>query len=261
MNEPSASQAEPAQRTIAEFNAGAMPASAMPSGSPCSRNALLLKGRGMKSVFCWAVAGLMAVAISGCVGVAPNKLRPVADGKTIELAKPARWKYDSGWGFGYWEYQLVAGSYKATFEDDGGTYYAGPKPSCLFQTVIIDQKPPAGSSFECLIFVPRKASEPPIVLIVNGAYYPQTAFNPDKTPITDRTGTAGQAGETGDVSAAAANIAVTAVPNASPMQAGLGAGIGAGIVAAMAEAERGRFVEFRKQPPVGWLQSATAHEQ
>lgn len=211
----------------------------------------------MKSLFSLSLAGLVTLAVSGCAGVAPSSLRPVTDAKTIELTKPVRWKYDSGLGFGYWEYLLVAGTYKATFEDDGGIYYAGPKPSCLFQTAIVDPKPPMGNSSECLIFVPRKAGESPTVLIVNGVSYPQTEFNPDKTPVIDRHAAAQVAGS-GDLAATSASIATTAVPTATPMQAGIGAGIGVGIVMAMAEAERGRFVEFRKQPPVGWLQSALA---
>ncbi|HEX5687427.1 MAG TPA: hypothetical protein VFY73_25705 [Ideonella sp.] len=210
----------------------------------------------MKSTAVLSLAALAALTVSGCAGVAPSSLRPVTEARTIELPQDVRWKYDSGWGFGHWEYLLMAGSYKAAHEDAGGIYYLGPKPSCLFQTVIADAQPPSGSSLECAIFVPHKATEQPLVFTINNGFYPQTEFNADKTPVTHRVGGGQQGANTGDVAGTAAAIAATTAPNAGPVASGLGAGIGAGIVAAMAEAERGRLIEFNTQPPSGWLQKA-----
>lgn len=204
--------------------------------------------------------GLLAMAITGCAGVSvsPTKLRPVTDTKTIELVKPVHWKYDSGLGFGHWEYLLVAGSYNAALEDDSGTYFWGPKPTCLYQTVVAESKPPQGSSLQCVVFVPRKAGEAPVVFFVNGSMLMQHAFNADKTPIVDQVDPGvSPASRAPDASGAVSAVMATSVPaGATPLQAGLGAGIAIGIIAAMSESEVGNLVQFNKQPPAGWLQAA-----
>lgn len=209
----------------------------------------------------WLLLGLFALAMAGCAGVSvsPTKLRPVADARTIELTKPVHWKYDSGLGFGYWQYQLVAGSYVATLEDDSGTYFWGPKPTCLYQTVIAESKPASGSSLQCVIFVPRKAGDAPVVFFVNGSMLMQHAFNPDKTPIVDQIDPGVSTARTSpDTSSTVSAVVANSVPyNATPLQAGLGGGIAAGIIAVMSESERGSLIPFNKQPPAGWLQAAT----
>jgi hypothetical protein len=205
------------------------------------------------------LVGLLALAMTGCAGVSvsPSKLRPATEAKTIELTQPVRWKYDSGLGFGYWEYQLVAGSYKPTLEDNNGTYYWGPKPTCLYQTAIIESKPPQGNSLQCVIFLPRKAGESPVVFVVNGSMLMQHAFNADKTPIIDQVDPGVTPANPPDTTSTVAAIAANSVPyNATPMQAGLGAGIAAGIIAVISESEHGNLVQFNKQPPAGWLQTA-----
>jgi hypothetical protein len=202
-----------------------------------------------------------ALAMAGCasVSVEPGKLRPVTEAKTIELVRPVQWKYDSGLGMGYWQYLLVAGSYMATLEDDSGTYFLGPKPTCLYQTVIIPSEPPSGSSLQCLIFVPRKAGEMPTVFFVNGSALKQHAFTADKAPVVDQVDPGvSLARSSPDTSGAVSSALATSIPaNATPMQAGLAGGIAAGLIAVMSKSEVGNLVRFNKQPPAGWLQAAT----
>ena len=192
----------------------------------------------MKLVF---VLGSLAVALvaAGCAGIDQKEMRAVANGRTFTLTHDLRWKYDSGLGFGRWDYVLLSGAYKEVFENDAGSFYVGPGPSCLFETAIVDPKPPFGQSRECAIFVPHGAREQPKIYFINRGFYAQTEFNPDETPVTAHRGAPQQG----------AGVPDDQVKFAPAATGGL---LTQAVVVGKAAAERGRFTEFGHQPPSGW---------
>jgi hypothetical protein len=193
----------------------------------------------MKHIFSLASLAVAAF-VGGCAGVDQKEMRPVANGRTLTLTHDVRWKYDSGLGFGRWDYILLSGAYKETFENEAGSFYVGPGPSCLFETAIVDPKPPFGQSRECAIFVPRSAGEQPKVYFINRGFYAQSEFNPDETPVTAHRGAPQQG----------AGVPDDQVKFTPPAAGGL---LTSAVVVGMASAVRGRFTEFGHQPSSGWI--------
>lgn len=200
-----------------------------------------------------AKIGLIILCIlAGCEGTAPTRLKPVASSSILELKND--FVYEASYAIGVkWKHIVSSGTYTAIGEDDSGVFYRGPAE--CFSTVLLKaawaaQEPLVNkvtSTADCGIYVPlRTGLSPKIFLVVgsgrqvvNGKLEPQTpsAAADDVTNL---------------------QIATSAAPRATPLQAGAGSAIGGGVVAAIVAAEQGNFNFYRDQPDPAALSSAIA---
>lgn len=189
--------------------------------------------------------------LTGCEGTAPTRLKPVANSSILELKKD--FVYEANYAIGVkWKHILSSGTYTAVGEDDSGVFYRGPAE--CFSTVLLKAAWAAQESLvnkvtstvDCGIYMPLRAGLSPKIFLVIGSG--RQVVNGKLEPLTP---------------SAADNvtnlqIATSAVPTATPLQAGAGSAIGGGVVAAIVAAEQGNFNFYRDQPDPAALSSAIA---
>lgn len=193
-----------------------------------------------------SLVGAALAWLCGCAGVAPETLRPVSSGATIELRQDVKWE-DSSLLADFHE-MIIAGTYRAVAEDEHGTYFLGDRP-CYFRTHALggskDGKHVYGQANLCGVYLPKLPGRPPQVFHVLQAYSDTIVLSEDGTPLVGNGSDAGSS----DGSPGTA----TFVPS---LGVG-GSAIAGGITAGAQALEKGRYVMVPTQPPAALLQAAT----
>jgi hypothetical protein len=181
----------------------------------------------------YPVSLISIVVLTGCAGVSPSTLTPVADGRVATLESPVQYSEYYRISGNRFHYVVNAGQYVERFRDAEGTYFEGPGKCFSVQAEPEGRPPFPAHAYRCGVYVPTNAASEPKLYFYRDPATSAAVLGNTRAQVVDSRGQ----------------------PVQTPTAA-VGAAGGMGIVRALDAAELKNLHFYQDQPKPGQLRQS-----